>query len=169
MDPSHFDAAVRSLTAGPSRRALLGRVAGGILAALGFVASDGAVARKRKKRKKKKKCRGCRVCTECVKGRCKAIPDHTACGGSCQECIGGQCVNKPDDTVCDPDVEGRCLDGGCNPDPDCISEGVSGCPIAGQCCSGVCEAGICQAGAVGTPCHDNGDCTSGSCLGYRCQ
>jgi hypothetical protein len=162
MDGRQFDDLLRSL-AGTRRAAL-----GSLLAAVGGLAV--LPAADARKRKKKKGCRGCRVCTSCVKGKCVPVPDRTPCGGQCQECMGGQCANKAAGTPCGGD--NQCLDGVCNARPDCISAGVSGCEAIPNCCSNDCQpgaGGICAAGGAGKPCKVAADCTSASCVGYRCQ
>jgi hypothetical protein len=164
MDSERFADLVRSLMAYATRRGALGTALLGVLGALG-VGWQGADARKRK-RKKKKKCRGCPTCKKCVKGRCRPVPDFTPCGGDCQECQGGQCVNKANDSACDDG--GKCLDGVCNQEPDCISAGVSGCTQIPNCCSGECVLGICETGSAGALCRVDSDCDSESCIGYRC-
>lgn len=162
MDGRQFDDLLRSLPG--TRRAALAS----LLAALGGLSNlPAADARKRKK----KRCRGCRVCTSCVKGKCVAVPDHSPCGGACQECAGGQCVNKPAGTPCGGDSQ--CREGVCNPRPQCISAGVGGCTAVPNCCSGACDdppaGGVCTQASVGQQCKVNADCTSGACVGYRCQ
>jgi hypothetical protein len=168
VDHDRFDDAVRSLAAGPSRRALVGRVAAVLLAGAGVAlpAAEGAARRK-------KKCRGCPTCKECVRGRCRPVPGGTACGGVCQECQGGKCVNKADDSDCNTD--GRCLAGVCNSEPTCVSAGVGigTCPNPSfECCSDECEVGefgaVCSQGEAGTRCKIDNDCTSASCVGYVC-
>jgi hypothetical protein len=167
LDSKHFDALARTLAARPTRRAVTGAALAGALGAAGL-GWPGSAAGKRKK--KKKKCRGCPACKQCVKGRCKPVPNFTPCGGVCQECQGGQCLNKPNDSACNGD--GKCLEGVCNPRPNCISANVGGCASNPNCCSDDCEeppqGGICLAGANGKPCRVNGDCDSNSCIGYVC-
>lgn len=168
MDPEQFDNATRSVFAGQNRRLVVGRLVASVLAALGLVVATGESGA----RKRKKGCRGCPVCKKCVRGRCRPLPDFTSCGGACQECQGGQCVDKSGDSVCDGN--GRCLAGVCNPQPNCVSSGVGGCSAPQfECCSGECDlsvgGGVCLDGAAGTPCKVNGDCTSGSCVGYVCE
>jgi hypothetical protein len=168
MDGRQFDDLLRTLPG--TRRAAITS----LLAAMGGLASF-PVADAKKRKKKKKRCRGCAVCTSCVKGKCRALPDHTPCGGACQECTGGRCVNKPAGTPCGGDSQ--CLDGICNSRPTCQGVNVSGCLQLGAeiCCSEICEtvtsptAGTCAKASAGQPCKVNLDCTSGSCLGYRCQ
>jgi hypothetical protein len=169
MDSERFADLVRSLMAHATRRGALGTALLGALGALG-VGWQGADARKRK-RKKKKKCRGCPTCKKCVKGRCRPVPDFTPCGGDCQECQGGQCVNKANDSACDDG--GKCLDGVCNPRPECTDGNVGGCePNPTSCCSGTCDVpppgGVCQLGSAGAQCKANSGCISGSCIGFRC-
>lgn len=163
MDGQQFDALLRSLTHSRRTTVLSTMISVGGLAGIVDVEA-------RKKRKKKKRCRGCAVCTSCVKGKCQAVPNFTPCGGVCQECTGGQCVNKAAGTACNGD--GQCLSGICNPKPQCISAGVSGCTAMPNCCSGICGpgvGGVCSVGAAGTQCKTNLDCTGGACIGYRCQ
>jgi hypothetical protein len=170
MDGRQFDDLLRTLTG--TRRAAIAS----LLAAMSGLASlTVADAKKKRKKKRKKGCRGCPACTSCVKGKCRAVPDRTACGGECQECMGGQCVNKPADTVCS--ANGRCLAGICNARPTCQGFNIGGCQQLGEeiCCSEVCDTstsptgGICTKASIGQQCKANTDCTSGACVGYRCQ
>lgn len=159
MDGYQFDDLLRTLAR--SRRAAIVTLVGVAASMAGLPAAEG--------KKKKKKCRGCPACKECVKGKCRPLPDRSACGGVCDECRSGQCVAKANGTSCGG--TDQCRDGVCTVRPDCISAGVSGCIAVPNCCSGVCgpgSGGICTIGASGRPCKVNGDCTSGQCVGYRC-
>lgn len=162
MDGHQFDDLLRTLAR--SRRAAIVTLVGAAAGVVGL--PDTAAGKKRKK--KKKKCRGCPACTSCVKGKCVAVPNFTPCGGACQECQGGQCVNKANGTTCGG--TNQCLNGVCNPQPNCISFNVGGCDGALQeCCSGVCDGNVCTKGIAGRPCKVSGDCVSGQCVGYLCQ
>lgn len=165
MDGHQFDDLLRTLAR--SRRAALVTLVGAAAGVAGLPAAEA------KKKKKKKKCRGCAICKECVKGKCRSLPDRTACGGVCQECIGGQCVNKAAGETCGG--TNQCLNGVCNVQPNCAGFNVSGCGTLGPaiCCSGLCSPNpppfdTCFAGAAGKPCKVNLDCTSNQCVGYRC-
>lgn len=168
MDGHQFDDLLRTLA--HSRRAALVTLVSAAAGVAGL--PDNAAGKKRKK--KKKKCNGCSVCQKCVKGKCRPLPDRTACGGVCQECMGGQCVNKAAGETCGG--TNQCLNGVCNVRPDCISAlVVSGCASPGFfCCSNDCDeagaagAGLCLQGASDTQCKVNFDCLSGQCVGYRC-
>lgn len=167
MDGHQFDDLLR--TVARSRRAAIVTLVGAAAGMAGL--PDTAAGKKRKK--KKKKCNGCSVCQKCVKGKCRPLPDRTACGGVCQECMGGQCVNKAAGETCGG--TNQCLNGVCNVRPDCIKAiTVSGCTLIPNCCSGNCDtaafagAGQCLTGAAGTPCTTASDCTSTQCVGYRC-
>ena len=87
--------------------------------------------------------------------------------GPCYRKVHGRCRRKRDNAPCR--TNGRCLDGRCKRRPTCRGSGE---PCAGgpttDCCSGVCSE-FCGTGAAGRPCHDDGDCISGVCIGYRCR
>jgi hypothetical protein len=107
MDDSRFDALVRTLDGGRSRRAVVG-----LLAALGLAGLDEVSAKKKRKKEHKKKkhkpppsppcattCAGC-----CDNGSCKAGTAPAACGVggvSCTACAAGEgcqdgeCVKLP--------------------------------------------------------------------------
>ncbi len=160
MDGHQFDDLLRTLA--HSRRAAIVTL---VSAAAGLAGLPAADARK------KKKCRGCPACTQCVKGKCRTVPDRTACGGVCDECVGGQCVPKAAGATCGG--TNQCLNGVCNARPDCLSAGEGGCAVHQNCCSGDCPGtppthDFCLQGITGTPCKVNADCTSEECVGYRC-
>lgn len=53
MNPNHFDAFTRAVTASPTRRSIMSSLAGGMLAAGGLSGLDAEARKKKKKRKKK--------------------------------------------------------------------------------------------------------------------
>lgn len=165
----------------------------GSLIAVSIVAHCDAEGKPKKKRKNKKPCKApnkkCGV-------KCITVQSDDnncgACGNRCsrtQVCRAGQCeallppVDCPngqcceDNEVCDGD--GRCRDEECQPKPNCLSAGEF-LPLFGEtppCCSDEIECSIneqsgmsciCEAEVLSRPCLRNGDCLSGSCVGYQC-
>jgi hypothetical protein len=163
MDEDRFDALSRIIGTPGSRRRAVATALGGVLILLGLADPDDAPARKKcpscKRRKhgrcKKKKPDGA-VCPggKCEGGRCVVVPpppcqgkaDGTSCGGI-QQCSGGVCATPP----------------GCR-NLICLS------PI--QCCSGFCNPSpqdTCALSNSGQSCSVAADCSSGNCVGFRCQ
>jgi hypothetical protein len=83
MDADRFDALSRSLTASGSRRHALAAFLGGVLgSAVGAALIEEATAKKR-----------CSPCKKRKQGKCKKVPNGTACaGGTCQS---GHCAAAP--------------------------------------------------------------------------
>ena len=77
VDDARFDALVRALAPGASRRRALAGLAGTVLAALGPVAPGWDVAAKKRRKKRKKK----RRCTQTCAAAKPCGPD--GCGGTC--------------------------------------------------------------------------------------
>jgi hypothetical protein len=107
MDAHHFDAFVRSLTLGASRRVLVTSLLGGILAALPGWSPEESAAKKGKKGKKGKK-------KKKKAGQCK--PSQATCGKACcnagQSCIAGTCLGACQFTV-DNDLKTKTLQADC--------------------------------------------------------
>jgi hypothetical protein len=190
MDDSRLDALARALNR-LSRRGLLIAVASSLAAALGVVAPEGGRGKKHRRRKKKcrcsvcQRCQGgrcrraegtpCRDCGICVNGVCERpiLPPNPRCG-SCATCeSGGVCVPRANNSLCGG--EGRCLNGVCNPLPNCDPAGTLPClgGDAADCCSGRCcaEGGFtfCCESELGARCNDSEDCAEGLiCVGFRC-
>jgi hypothetical protein len=160
MDESRFDALTRLVERG-ARRQVLRALGMGVLGGLGLgaiPAMDAAAA----------KGRGCREdcgpCATCQPGTCKRKHGK-------KKCKPGRCVPRADDSSCAG--SGRCLNGECNPRPTCAPRNEN-CIPDGDCCSGICSyfdmaLNNCLAGPGGTPCYEDDDCESESCIGYRCQ
>lgn len=164
MDADRFDALVRSLSEGASRRRALGLTSGSILGLLGLA---DAAARKRKKKCKKK----CGPCKKCKKGKCKPKPIGTACG-ACHVCDAtGQCVNVPDTTPCDDGklctVNTVCSSGVCGGSP--ANQGqICGISKHGgtalRCCNGVCPDPDCvPSGDTSIACNGQAICNTVKC------
>jgi hypothetical protein len=83
MDADRFDALSRSLTASGSRRQAVAAFLGGVLgSAVGAALIEEATAKKR-----------CSPCKKRKQGKCKKVPNGTACaGGTCQS---GHCAAAP--------------------------------------------------------------------------
>jgi hypothetical protein len=98
VDGGQFEAVVRAMATGRSRRAALGAALGGLFASGSFaLLGEDAGARKKGKGKKKKKCKGCTECQTCQKGTCKPKPAGAACAtGICQEGEICTCSLAPD-------------------------------------------------------------------------
>lgn len=171
MDAEQFDALLRSLTSGASRRRVLASLMPGLLAAL--TSRHGEVADARKKRKGKKK----RRCTPRCNGK---TCGSNGCRGSCGRCDGGTCVAG----VCQCSSElvfcrGACIPGCigeaiispltcacCQTGPDCVSDI--------DCCSGICQpntgggADFCVARTLGASCDFDAQCQSTVCPPAQC-
>jgi hypothetical protein len=115
MDPTHFDILARSLSAGSSRRRLLGVLPTGLFAslpiALGgslsrFGLADVAAKRKKKKKKRKKKRKPTPTCSDGIKNGNETAID---CGGDCPRCADGQGCATRDDCVSARCGGGTCL------------------------------------------------------------
>jgi hypothetical protein len=186
VDGSHFDHLTRAFRTLQTRRAVT-QVLAGILA--GEAAQAVPVSAKRKKHKKpckapKQKCggkclsvltddRNCGACgnrcgdgQSCRNGECKGTPNP-------QECLPGACCE--DNQACGTD--GRCRGGVCQPKPTCHANGETfPATDTTPCCSEntASNAGTtgveitCLPGELGNPCLADGDCRSGSCIGYQC-
>jgi hypothetical protein len=154
-----FDALVRSLAAGHSRRRLT-RILGG-LAVVGpsiFVGWQATAAKPKKRRKKRRRRRAPVPPPQGSSPPLDPSPDP--------------CAGRQDDDQCDGD--GRCLNGVCNPPPDCRSIGQCGVdPFEIPCCSVDCvllgSDFFCGSVLAGFPCQVNLGCKSGPCIGYRCS
>lgn len=149
MDADRFDVVVRSFAA-VSRRATLGRMAGGLAALIGLLGAEDVAAGK-KRRKKNKKCKGGQK--KCGK-RC--IPKANCCTdancGECEHCQSGTCIP------------------GCQSGQIC-QNGACTCPTGQRDCQGTCiPDGDCCANV---DCASGAACVDGACLclnGFRpCQ
>jgi hypothetical protein len=185
LDQLHIERLTRIFSSAPSRRDILhGLIAAGLgLGALWL--PDTAASRKgKRKRKRRKKTQAqtpiqcpaaCPECQECVNGQtCTPAAHGAMCQGNpCKACQAGSCVNKSNDSSCNG--AGKCLNGTCNPRPECGRVFADCSPQdPTSCCSDICatippSSPFCYAGASGKECTDAGDCLSGKCVGYRCQ
>lgn len=164
MDVLRFDALVRQLGQGESRRRFLGLVGGttlGGLAAVGLASESDARKKKKKKSCKKKKCGECQACK---KGKCLAKTDGTACsGGTCEDGVCRSVNNCPPAQVCDL-AETCCTDGinsvdgvsYCGADQQAICT----CPAGDDFCQGTDGAQCCLSGDA---CHESGACVTETC------
>ncbi len=186
MDDRHFDTLTLVLTAGGSRRRLLGLLAtlpilGGLL---GILAPEEADARGRRKRRKKRHKHGSgrRRTNRCGKGKkpqpsCTPVSVAQTCAGKCGsvpnncqqlvEC--GSCACDPACPVCQTcdAATGQCI-----PDP---AQQRDACGAAGQVClaDGTCSCTESSCPAC-TTCDGGGVCSdpcdgSGCCDGHTCQ
>jgi hypothetical protein len=137
MDADRFDDVIRTLTASPSRRTVLGLTLGGTLGSLLGIADADA---KKKKRKKKKKCKGKKKCGK------KCIPLTSCCTSA--DCGGGGATCQNGTCAC-PAGEKNCQ-GACIPEIDCCTNADCG---GGDL---ICEDGGCVCGGGALDC-------SGSC------
>lgn len=146
MDESRFDALARAFSRRVGRRSLI--------AAVGFVAPAGAIARKRKRLRLGKTCDG--VTDRCKAGEC--IDGVCACGGDEEPCR-GQCV--PLDTCCPRRRPRRCGNVCIKKKACCRAENE--CPCGGTCirCGQCCGDGDCPGGPDG--------CARGVCRNRRCM
>ncbi len=167
MDDVRFDALVKALGAQRSRRGVLGALAGGALAAVGF--GNTAEARR---------CRSvgniCAANGDCCSGFCGTEgPTRKTCHCAAdRDCPGGVCLEE---ACCLPDpqpvtCENQCgsQTNNCQQSVDCGAccvEPDGACGANGECCSHVCVNGVCLSGKVfnGEACDDDGDCLAGHC------
>src|SRR5262245_56482784 len=117
MDADRFEQALRRLTTSPSRRQALRGLVGAIL---GGSVLGGASLVPAAKGKKGGKGKGG------GKKKGKGKPTKPQCPASCpvcQQCVDGQsCTPVANDAACNG--TGRCLNGTCNPPPNCASPGA---------------------------------------------
>jgi hypothetical protein len=157
LDSRRFDALARTLSAARSRRRLVATAISGALGTLGLAQVEAARTGNCKPT--------CGECEQCKKGACKKKNGK-------KRCQKGRCEPKANDSPCSGN--GKCLAGTCNLPPVCI-QASGDCSVAdpGACCSDVCaELGVrdfCLAGASGKDCLASTDCSSGTCIGFRCQ
>lgn len=165
MDIQRFDALVRQLGQGETRRRLLGLFGGTALGGL-MATTFGPEAEAKKKKKKKKSCKKkkCGECQVCQKGKCQPKADGTACtDGACE---GGVCVginNCPPAQVCEL-AETCCTDGiNCITDVCFCGENqqeVCSCPAGDEYCEGADGAQCCL---TGDTCASIGACVTETC------
>lgn len=157
MDATRFDAFVRSLTGGVTRRGLSRALAGlGAIGGLSALLGSGE-AEAKKKRKKKKKCKGKRKCgKKCVpKSGCCTDAD---CGSGGKVCVGNVCTcpdTCPPDHIANPETCACCRLNGVLAD-ECAAD---------PCCSDLCspapgEMTICFGRELGDPCSFDEQCAS---------
>lgn len=174
MNASRFTAFAQTLTSPTTRRSVSRGLAG--LTFVGMLTSrpGGAEveARKRKKRKKHKNRRqNSPTPPPPPPEMCVAMIDGAPCGnGGCLVCLNEVCSPNPqNDGMCGADGTGRCSFGSCNPRPTCTGTEAM-CPAGdASCCSGRCGGGACGLAGPGAQCKRGEDCTTGSCIGYRCR
>jgi hypothetical protein len=146
MDNRQFDALVKTVTSGGTRRGLLRTLGAGTLAAIvGRLGTEHAAEARKKKKKKKKKCKNAtKLCgQQCIpQGNCCLDAD---CGNQ-EACINGVCSGKIVAVGCQSNADCRfdefCQNGNCLPDP--VPDPVPICQDNGDCGSGeACFAGTC--------------------------
>jgi hypothetical protein len=184
MDDAHFDALVRSFSAGHSRRGLSRLVGGLVLAGpLAFLLELEAEGKRKKGKKKKKKKPSGPIVSPSQPAPPPTVPPpppldrcpgQKLCGGGCiptnqcctdadcpagQHCCNGDCI--PTDQCCtgqDCAAGLVCCDGECNGP-------VRGfCTFHSDCCSGYCRSRDCSATCLGKPCTP----AEGCCGGFTC-
>ena len=174
MDGTQFDTLLRRLATARSRRGTLSLLLGGALGLTGIV-ETAAKGKGKGKGKKKKKKDVCEKTSAACKGNCglgQACCHHLDCS-SCQElwCNGTDGGAKAG--VCGCDGTDELQNGRCGTKPDCIPAGQKRGFFDKACCSGS-EVTDINDPAVGTclpgvlDCLSDGDCTGGSCRGYKC-
>lgn len=150
MNATHFDDVIRSLTAAPSRRMVLGLTLGGWVGALGI----GIAAAKNKQRKKKKK--------KITRNEFGCVDVGKFCKNASQ-CCSGTCVGKRGKKRCLAHDSGTCQPGqrsiGCGGD-----DNVS-------CTTNIGTLGDCVMTTGNAPyCNHKGDCTDckkdADCVGW---
>ena len=109
MDPARFDAVLRSLAAGRSRRGLLAALTGGLLAALHspFASADADARRRRRRKKRNRSSSPPPPCANRVKDG--AETDVDCGGGICPRCADGLSCNSRNDCQSAVCSTGSCL------------------------------------------------------------
>jgi hypothetical protein len=153
MDGQPFDALVRTLFAGASRRGLLTAVASGLVASLAHpLAADETEARRRRRRKKNKR-----------RADSRSTPSPpTSCPSGQRLCPEGICL--PVDECC---LQEKACSGGCIPVEECCG----GCATGQTCCPSP-RIGICvdlendpfNCGICTRLCPTGNSCQSGECV-----
>ncbi len=170
MDGQSFDTLARSVSEPSSRRGLLGGFAALALGLGGAGLHDTTTARKKRKHKRKNEQKDSTTLPPSF-DRCVAMIDGAPCGNyGCLVCLNEVCSPNPlNDGSCGADGTGRCSFGSCNPRPTCTGTEAM-CPAGdASCCSGRCGGGACYLAVPGALCKRGEDCTTGSCIGYRCR
>jgi hypothetical protein len=170
MDAERFERILRTMSTSPSRRQALSGLLGALLG--GALSSGSILSAAKKKGKGGKGKKGKGKGKKGGKGKTKK-PQCPASCPVCQQCVDGQsCTPIAGNTPCDG--AGRCLNGVCNQPPNCVSFALpcGQLPTDTPCCAGTCSNLVNQCltrGDAGAKCNVNADCTSQSCVGYRCQ
>lgn len=145
MDGNSFDALAKSWSAGPSRRALLRGIAGGVSAGLLAAVRVHSVAAACTQYGRA--CGSNDACCSgnCERGKCACASGKTRCGGRCVDLRS----NETHCGACDrPCPEGKqCRHGVCT----CSPFGAA-CRDNTSCCSGNCVGGACACRAIHTRC-----------------
>jgi hypothetical protein len=191
MDQQRFDAAIRALNTGTTRRSGIAAALGMLLGGVGIAASD-AKQKNRKdgagsqgKTKDKPEAEGpcgdgtwrdnrCKKHSECCTGYCKdGSCRGVELGGKCSKtrkcrgdavCTKGKCVRKngPKPTSCTPK---NCADGCCK-GTTCVkyaTQSAATCGKAGAACAACGTGESCVSGVCGIPC-DATSCGDSCCL-----
>jgi hypothetical protein len=192
MDADRFDALIRALPNGSSRRRALGTALGGFLGFLGLAGeeargADAAKKCKKLKGKKKKKClkkakgktpecrkdADCRDQIEsCQGGRCQRVCPNGACPG-CDLCLIRYEADGDRTRRCAGSAQIPALLTACDTDTDCPDEAplcVSFAEIS--CTNGPCGTCVVATGSCDEPeCQNDADCTdrTESCQGGECR
>lgn len=169
MDDRRFDALVRSLAVGRSRRQVLKGLLGlgGAVAAATVVSDTEAARRPTPTPRPEKRCPGQQTLQD---GQCTCPPNTDNCGPECcpagaQCCSGaccyGQCYGEE---LCCPSSQDWCEATGecCAPGSVCC--GASGCQAA--CCVPSCDGSTCGGDGCGGSCSCDGGkiCSAGLCV-----
>jgi hypothetical protein len=116
MHAARFDALLRSLARGRSRRAILAGLSSSWLVMVGLDSGGEADAKRKKRKKKKKKrcvpdCKGATCAGDGCGGTCSCIAPATCVAGTCI-CPGGFPTCGPNAACCDPSSQ-TCRDTTC--------------------------------------------------------
>ena len=154
MDSERFDAVARAALTGAPRRAVLAALGTALFGGLAVATPEVGLTAKRGCKPR------CGPCAACNPGKCKRKRGKKTCKR-------GVCLLQPDGVACDG--VGLCLNGVCNADPNCP---LGGCQTDSDCCSGSClpllSLRVCAPGPTGARCSQDLNCTSESCVGFRC-
>jgi hypothetical protein len=139
MDPTRFDMLARLLTAGPSRRRLLGLVPASLVACLPFGLgesfslfglADVDAKRKKKKKKRKRNRKDRKPAPTCSDGIQNGNETGVDCGGDCPRCADGQGCATRDDCASARCDGGTCL--GCTSNLDCGTDAGGSLCLCGK-------------------------------------
>ncbi len=179
MDERRFDAALRALNAGTTRRRGLAAAAG---VRLGRGVATASAASRGKKPKPEGPCgdgsaaanrctKNSQCCTKyCAEDMCRCKPNYMSCGNDAH-CCSGLCVNgrcdggcKPEGTRCEENF--NCCSGLACVESRCASSNKAKCSKSN--CAGCCDGTVCRAGSRQGACGASGAACAACGAGKTC-